>query len=166
MEACAGEASRHASLPEVGWIVFHVSKAVGPLGDAQCVVQRCTERCKTSLSTSPPLQSDALRSFAPKELCPEGSAVILPEVGALGQEDGLLSPETAKLEFPRLFGPLQLRNQVLHSVRAECVENAHRVVASVCLPDGCDEWSKYSMPRCHVSLGRVASKALSSNLKS
>lgn len=94
-----------------------------------------------------------MRSFVPQEMCPEGSSVILPELGPLGGADGVLRPEAAELEFPRLFGPLKLQNQTLQSLRTECVEAAHRAVAKVCLPDGCDEWSKYSLPRCQVSLG-------------
>ncbi|CAE7565503.1 unnamed protein product [Symbiodinium sp. CCMP2456] len=87
-------------------------------------------------------------------MCPEGSSVILPELGALGGADGVLRPEAAELEFLRLFGPLKLQNQTLQSLRTECVEAAHRAVAKVCLqPYGCDEWSKYSLPRCDVILG-------------
>ncbi|CAE7307376.1 unnamed protein product [Symbiodinium natans] len=153
---CASEASQHAVLPAAGWVVFHVS-AAGTSGDAHCVVQRCSGQCmRASHVGSVPTGAEndhQLRIFVPKELCPEGTSMIFPEIGALGGKDGVLAPEMADLEFLRLFGPLKLQSQALHSVRTECVENAHRVVAKVCLQDGCDEWSKYSLPRCQVSLG-------------
>ena len=155
VEACAAEAIRQVALSEAGWIVFHVGQ-VGEVGDSQCLVQRCSERCSASMRArraSPVLGDPSLRSFVPKEICPKGGSVILPELGVLGRQDSFLPPESANLEFLRLFGPLKLQHQVLQSVRTECFENAHRVVADVCLKDGCDEWSKYSMPRCQVSLG-------------
>ncbi|CAJ1460200.1 unnamed protein product [Effrenium voratum] len=113
----------------------------------------------------------------------DGMAAILPELGALSEDGGLLPAETAETEFVRLFGPLRLQGQMFQTMQTECsvatsdmlIEyyfvrlrirchlpctwfpsseaTAHRAVAKICFGDECDEWSKYSLPRCHVSLG-------------
>ena len=159
VESCASEALQHATSAETAWIVFHVgTDAEAASGPGHCIVERCFGQCVGAsrhryASSGGDEQDREVRSFVPQEMCPEGSSVILPELGPLGGADGVLRPEAAELEFPRLFGPLKLQNQTLQSLRTECVEAAHRAVATVCLPDGCDEWSKYSLPRCQVSLG-------------
>ena len=154
VESCASEALQHATSAETAWIVFHVGTDDEALGQGRCIVERCFGQCVgASRHRHASSLVDEVRSFVPQEMCPEGSSVILPELGALGGADGVLRPEAAELEFLRLFGPLKLQNQTLQSLRMECIETAHRAVAKVCLQDGCDEWSKYSLPRCQVSLG-------------
>ena len=154
VESCASEALQHATSAETAWIVFHVGTDDEALGQGRCIVERCFGQCVgASRHRHASSLVDEVRSFVPQEMCPEGSSGILPELGALGGADGVLRPEAAELEFLRLFGPLKLQNQTLQSLRMECIETAHRAVAKVCLQDGCDEWSKYSLPRCDVILG-------------
>ncbi|CAK9010191.1 Uncharacterized protein SCF082_LOCUS10574 [Durusdinium trenchii] len=166
LEGCAAEAnawrtnlSGSGLLGDTAWIAFH-------MGDERCLVQRCSGTCVRLGDRSPgavrvthpylpsgagPLP--ALSSFAPRELCPGGAATILAELGTVSREDGVVPAEVAEIEFQRLFGPLQLRDQAFQSLRFECAADAHRAVADVCLGEKCDEWSKYALPRCQVFLG-------------
>eukprot|EP00435_Cladocopium_sp_Y103_P037439 s2580_g9.t3 len=107
----------------------------------------------TADATKPPGRPGDLQVFVPRELCQDGTLKILTELATLTLKDGSVPPEIAELEFLRLFGPQRLQHQVFHSLHMECSADVHRVVAKVCVRQDCDELSKYSLPRCHVSLG-------------
>lgn len=127
------------------------------------MVERCTGHpcAEPKTRTEPgnpwasarPERSDR-QVFVPRELCQDGTLTILTELATLTLKDGSVPPEIAELEFIRLFGPQRLQHQVFHSLHMECSADVHRVVAKVCFTGSdCDELSKYSLPRCHVSLG-------------
>ncbi|CAE8637611.1 unnamed protein product [Polarella glacialis] len=146
---------------------FHV---LWPQADSQgisrCVVERCIitgSGCSSCIRI--PDDTPGWRSYARRSLCPNGAGVpaILPEIASLASletgtgaaEDGVsVRQDIAEQEFLRVFGPGSLRGQELRGFRSECSASAHRLVAKVCLggAKGCDELSKYSLPRCHVSL--------------
>ncbi|CAJ1343400.1 unnamed protein product [Effrenium voratum] len=176
-EGCAAEAVLWRRHPT--WIAFHIFPAKS---ETRCVVERCDGRCggaevhacedciwdsaggsnfarpDAKLFAGLPQVAKCVRreqvvSYVPRALCPDGMAAILPELGALSEDGGLLPAETAETEFVRLFGPLRLQGQMFQTMQTECSATAHRAVAKICFGDECDEWSKYSLPRCHVSLG-------------
>ncbi|CAJ1343402.1 unnamed protein product [Effrenium voratum] len=174
-EGCAAEAVLWRRHPT--WIAFHIFPAKS---ETRCVVERCDGRCGGGSNFA---RREQVVSYVPRALCPDGMAAILPELGALSEDGGLLPAETAETEFVRLFGPLRLQGQMFQTMQTECsvatsdmlIEyyfvrlrirchlpctwfpsseaTAHRAVAKICFGDECDEWSKYSLPRCHVSLG-------------
>eukprot|EP00928_Gymnodinium_smaydae_P015060 TRINITY_DN15522_c0_g1_i1.p1 TRINITY_DN15522_c0_g1~~TRINITY_DN15522_c0_g1_i1.p1 ORF type:complete len:527 (+),score=71.75 TRINITY_DN15522_c0_g1_i1:31-1581(+) len=125
---------------------FHVGGGRGDGSWLRCVVELC------SLQQRPraPDGSSRWHMFAPRELCPNagGSPLVIAEV---------VPTEDPAAEFSRVFGPMKLhREQELRGIRGECTAEAHRLVAEVCVrgaAGGCDEWSKYTLPRCHVFLG-------------
>jgi len=138
--------------------VFHVS-AGSASASPHCIVDLCSgsgcadgeDAWWPQVPQSGDDTSTAWRSYAPEEMCPAGGQpAILAEVSpAVGREAEMA-------EFVGMFGPAKLRpEQELRSLRRECGDR-HRLVAEVCLPGaegGCDDWSKYSLPRCHVFLG-------------
>ncbi|CAJ1460202.1 unnamed protein product [Effrenium voratum] len=144
-EGCAAEAVLWRRHPT--WIAFHIFPAKS---ETRCVVERCDGRCGGGSNFA---RREQIVSYVPRALCPDGMAAILPELGALSEDGGLLPAETAETEFVRLFGPLRLQGQMFQTMQTECSATAHRAVAKICFGDECDEWSKYSLPRCHVSLG-------------
>lgn len=138
---------------------FHVREHSLDAGISRCVVERCEgEECTLPADAdfsclALPDPSPAWRTYAPRDLCPEGAGAtaVLAEVGTMA------AAGTGAAEFTRVFGPTLLRHdQVLRGLHAECSLTAHRVAAEVCFTGAgtsCDVWSKYALPRCHVSLG-------------
>ncbi|CAE7339711.1 unnamed protein product [Symbiodinium sp. CCMP2456] len=140
-EGCAAEAQRVAQ----GLVAFRLLPG-NIAGTVVCVPLQCRP-CAGEAPSLPPSESNAL-TFASRELCPRGSPVIV--------TDAALSE--ARQEFIQTFGASPLhRNQEFRGLWAECSDSVQRVAAKVCFPtlagEGCDEWSKYALPRCRLNLG-------------
>lgn len=139
---------------------FHLVPGAGE-GVLRCIVARCDSGAAVPQDGA--VDKD-WQSYAPQDLCPGGRGMpaVLAESMPLSLDDAGLSDSArvplglAKVEFQRLFGPgLIRRDQRLKGMRTECSSESHRVAAEVCFGDSdenCDEWSKYSLPRCHISL--------------
>lgn len=126
------------------FLAFHVHPREGT-----CVV----ETCRTCRGRASPWYAAVFApggrgewdTFAPRPVCPSHQLALLPDYTPVATDQAA--------EFMRVFGPTPLRHdQALRDLRAECSTTAHRLIATVCFGDACDEWSKFSTPRCHVSL--------------